>query len=59
MILPVGISANGSLTAFVNDVAATTPGNPQDVTLRCQGAGANGDVVFEGGALDVLRVPIG
>jgi hypothetical protein len=59
MIIPVGISANGSLTAFVNNVPATPAGNPQHVNLRCQGDGVNGDVHFEGGSLDVLRVPIG
>jgi hypothetical protein len=58
-ILPAHAFMGVPLTAFVNDLAATPAGNPQDLHVECEGDGVAGDVRFESGALSVLRVPIG
>ena len=57
--LPAGFSTNISLDGFVSESAGTGIGDPEDITVFCQGSIADNDVSFTNGNLVVQRVPTG
>ena len=57
--LPAGFSTVVSLDGFVTKTLGTGVGNPDDISVFCQGSGVDDDVSFVNGNLVVQRVPTG
>jgi hypothetical protein len=55
--LASGFSQVISLDGFVEEPLGTAAGDPEDITVLCQGSGVDGDVSFTNGDLVVQRVP--